>query len=43
MELNANNPQLALAECWKITSVHAESGLEENNEQNTTESAAGAA
>jgi hypothetical protein len=32
-----------LAECWKITRVHADSGLKEHNQQNTTESAAAAA
>jgi hypothetical protein len=40
MELDAKNPQLALAECRKITCVHAESGMKEYNEQNTTGSAA---
>ena len=43
MELDAKNPQLALAACRKITCVHAESGMEEYNEQNTTGSAAAAA
>jgi len=43
MELDVKNPQLALAECRKITCVHAESGMKEYNEQNTAGSAAAAA
>ena len=43
MKLDTKYRQLALAECWKITCVHAESGLKEYNEQNTTGSAIAAA
>ena len=42
MELDVKNSQLALAECRKITCVHAESGMKEYNEQNTAGSAAAA-